>query len=95
VLESELRLDPRIFRLVCIPPDVHLRLGEAESWGRQPLWTHFDGYFVMADGRLRALAGGDVRYGGLYHLLGISRDYDSDRVMARFAVVRRERMVAW
>jgi len=95
VLESELRLDPRIFRLVCIPPDVHLRLGEAESWARQPLWTHFDGYFVMADGRLRALAGGDVRYGGLYHLLGISRDYDSDRVMARFAVVRRERMVAW
>ena len=49
----------------------------------------------MADGRLRALAGGDVRYGGLYHLLGISRDYDSDRVMARFAVVRRARMVAW
>ena len=46
-------------------------------------------------GRLRALAGGDVRYGGLYDLLGISRDYDSDRVMARFAVVRRERMVAW
>jgi glucose-6-phosphate isomerase len=48
-----------------------------------------------ADGRLRALAGGDVRFGGLYDLLGIGRDYDSDRVMARFAVVRRERMVAW
>jgi hypothetical protein len=78
-----------------VPPDVHLRLGEAERWGCQPVWTHFDGYMVMADGRLRALAGGDVRYGGLYHLLGISRDYDSDRVMARFAVVRRERMVAW
>jgi hypothetical protein len=95
VLDKELRLDSRVFRLVCIPPDVHLRLGEAENWGRQPFWTHFDGYLVMADGRLRALAGGDVRYGGLYDLLGISRDYDSDRVMARFAVVRRERMVAW
>jgi hypothetical protein len=95
VLENQLGLDPRGFRLVCIPPDVHLRLGERESWGRQPFWTHFDGYLVMADGRLRALAGGDVRYGGLYDLLGISRDYDSDRVMARFAVVRRERMVAW
>jgi hypothetical protein len=88
-------LDPRAFRVVCIPPDVHLRLGEAEGWGRQPLWTHFDGYLVMADGRLRALAGGDVRFGGLYDLLGLSRDYDSDRVIARFAVVRRERMVAW
>jgi len=33
--------------------------------------------------------------GGLYDLLGISRDYDSEQVMARFAVVRRERMVAW
>ena len=95
VLEKELRLDPRAFRLVCIPPDVHLRLGEAEGWGRQAYWTHFDGYIVMADGRLRALAGGEARFGGLFNLLGISRDYDSDRVMTRFAVVRRERMVAW
>jgi hypothetical protein len=95
VLDKELRLDPRVFRLVCIPPDVHLRLGEAEGWGRQAFWTHFDGYIVMADGRLRALAGGEARFGGLFNLLGISRDYDSDRVMARFAVVRRERMVAW
>ena len=95
VLDRQLGLDPRIFRLVCIPPDVHLRLGEDERWGRQPFWTHFDGYIVMADGRLRALAGGDVRYGGLYNLLGVGRDYGSDRLIARFAVVRRERMVAW
>jgi hypothetical protein len=95
VVERELKLDPRGYRLVCIPPDVHLRLGEAEGWGRQAYWTHFDGYLVMADGRLRALAGGEARYGGLFNLLGIGRDYDSDRVMARFAVVRRERMVAW
>jgi hypothetical protein len=95
VVDGELGLDARAFRLVCIPPDVHLRLGEEEGWGRQPMWTHFDGYLVMADGRLRALAGGDVRFGGLYDLLGLGRDYDSDRVMARFAVVRRERMVAW
>jgi hypothetical protein len=95
VLDRELKLDPRAYRLVCIPPDVHLRLGEAEGWGRQSFWTHFDGYLVMADSRLRALAGGEARFGGLFNLLGISRDYDSDRVMARFAVVRRERMVAW
>jgi hypothetical protein len=95
ILEKDLGLDPRVFRLVCVPPDVHLLLGEAEGWGRQPYWTHFDGYLVMADGRLRALAGGDARYGGLYDLLGISRDYDSDQLLARFAVVRRDRMVAW
>jgi hypothetical protein len=95
VLEQELRLDPRVFRLVCIPPDVHLRLGEAEGWGRQRSWTHFDGYLVMADGRLRALAGGEAQYGGLFNLLGLSRDYDSDRLLARFAVVRRERMQVW
>jgi hypothetical protein len=95
VLDKQLRLDPRVFRLVCIPPDVHLRLGEAEGWGRQPGWTHFDGYLVMADARLRALAGGEARFGGLFNLVGISRDYDSDRVMARFAVVPRERMSAW
>jgi hypothetical protein len=28
-------------------------------------------------------------------LLAIGRDYDTDRVMARFAVVRRARMIAW
>jgi hypothetical protein len=95
VLDQQLGLDPQVFRLVCIPPDVHIRLGEAEKWGQQPLWTHFDGYLIMTNGRLRALAGGDVRYGGLNHLLGIGRDYDSDLVMARFAVVRRERMIAW
>jgi hypothetical protein len=98
VLEKELGLDPRVFRLVCIPSDVHLRLGEAKGWGRQPCWTHFDGYLVrMVDGRprLQALVGGDVRYGGLNDLLGVGRDYELDRLIARFAVVQRERMVAW
>jgi hypothetical protein len=98
ILEKELGLDPRVFRLVCIPPDVYVRVGEAEGWGRQPFWTHFDGYLirtVMGQVRLQALAGGDVRYGGLYELLGVGRDYDSDRLLARFAVVQRARMVAW
>ena len=91
---EELGLDPRAFRLVCIPSDVYLRLGEAQGWGRQPFWTHFDGYLVMADGRLQALVGGDVRFGGLYDLLGVGRDYPN-RLLTRFAVVHRQRMVAW
>jgi hypothetical protein len=95
ILEHELGLDPRVFRLVCIPPDVYLRVGETGGWGRQPFWTHLDGYLVQPNGRLRALAGGDVRYGGLYELLAVGRDYDSDRLLVRFAVVRRERMAAW
>ena len=73
------------------------KLLKADTFGEWGI-SHQRGFRVadvMADGRLRALAGGDVRYGGLYDLLGISWDYDSDRVMARFAVVRRERMVAW
>ena len=98
ILEKELGLDPRVFRLVCIPPDVYVRLGEAEGWGRQPFWTHFDGYLirtVMGQVRFQALAGGDVRYGGLYDLLAVGREYDSDSLLARFAVVQRARMVAW
>jgi hypothetical protein len=98
ILESELGLDPHVFRLVCIPPDVYARLGEAEGWGRQPFWTHFDGYLirtVQGQLRLQALAGGDVRYGGLYDLLAVGRDYDSEHLLARFAVVQRARMVAW
>ena len=95
ILEKDLAVDPRAFRLVCIPPDVHVRIGEAEGWGRQPLWTHFDGYLVMRDGRLRALAGGDVRFGGPYHINAVGRSYDTDHLVARFAVVQRARMVAW
>jgi hypothetical protein len=98
IVENDLGLDPHVFRLVCIPPDVYVRLGEAEGWGRQPFWTHFDGYLIRTvEGqvRLQALAGGDVRYGGVYDLLAVGRDYDSDRLLARFAVVQRARMVAW
>jgi hypothetical protein len=98
ILEEDLGLDPRVFRLVCIPPDVYVRLGESEGWGRQPFWTHFDGYLirtVAGQARLQALAGGDVRYGGLCELLAVGREYDSDHLLARFAVVQRARMVAW
>ena len=98
IVEDDLGLDPRAFRLVCIPPDVYVRLGGAEGWGRQPFWTHFDGYLIRTVAgqlRLQALAGGDVRYGGLYEVLGVGRDYDSDRLLARFAVVQRARMLAW
>ena len=98
ILEHELGLDPRVFRLVCIPPDVYVRVGEAEGWGRQPCWTHFDGYLIRTRAgqvRLQALAGGDVRYGGLYEVMAVGRDYDSDRLLARFAVVQRARMAAW
>jgi hypothetical protein len=31
------------------------------------------------------LAGGDVRFGGLYDIVGVGGDYDSDRSLARFA----------
>lgn len=92
ILRDELGLDPLQFKLVCIPPDLHLRIGLECGWGQQEIWTHFDGYMVMADGKLWALAGGDIRYGGIYDLLGIARNYDSDRVIVRFAVVQRQRM---
>jgi hypothetical protein len=92
ILQQELDLDPFNFRLVCIPPDLHLRLGLERGWGQQQIWTHFDGYLVMMDGTLRPLAGGDVRYGGIYDLLGITRHYASERIIVRFAVVQRRRM---
>jgi hypothetical protein len=92
ILQNELGLDPLEFRLVCIPPDLHLRLGLERGWGQQQIWTHFDGYLVMMDGSLLPLAGGDVRYGGIYDLLGVSRNYDSERIIVRFAVVQRRRM---
>jgi hypothetical protein len=95
IVQDELGLDPKEFKLVCIPPDLHLRIGLERGWGQQQIWTHFDGYMIMADASHRALAGGDVRYGGIYDLLGLSCSYDSERIIARFAVVQRRRMAVW
>ena len=94
VLQDRLGLDPREFRLVCIPFDVYLRVGRDRGWGQRQQWTHFDGYQVMQGGRLRALVGGDVRHGGLLDLVSISSDDQRERVVTRFAVVRRERFMA-
>jgi hypothetical protein len=90
----DIGLDPRAFRLICIPPDVYGRVGSQRGWGQKPLWTHFDGYMVTKNGKLEALAGGDVRFGGLFDLVGIGREYDSDQTIARFAVVQRRRLEA-
>jgi hypothetical protein len=93
ILEERLGLDPLEFRLVCIPYDLYLRFGRDCGFGKWPHWTHFDGYQVMGGNRLRALVGGDGRFGGLNDLVSISPSDARDGVYARFAVVRRARMV--
>jgi len=91
VLEK-LGLDAREHLLTCVPADVYANVGTRRGWGQQEYWTHFDGYQVLRDGKLRALAGGDVRFGGLYDVCSIARDDEREGLVARFAVVRRERM---
>jgi hypothetical protein len=91
ILENTLGLDPVDFRLVCIPYDLYARFGRERAFGKWPHWTHFDGYQVMGGNRLRALAGGDGRFGGLYDLVSISPSDAREGVYARFAVVRRAR----
>jgi hypothetical protein len=94
VLAKKLSLDPIEFRLICIPYDLYMRFGRERGWGQWHHWTHFDGYQVMEGNRLRALVGGDGRFGGLADLVSISRTDARDGVYARFAVVRRARTVA-
>lgn len=94
LLQERLLLDPQEFRLVCIPQDLYMRFGRDRGWGQQQQWTHFDGYQVMKSGQLRALAGGDVRYGGLVDLVSLGITDQRDGVIARFAVIRRARQVA-
>lgn len=94
ILADQLNLDPIEFRLVCIPYDLYMRLGRERGWGQWRHWTHFDGYGVVQANRLRALVGGDGRFGGVTDLVSISRTDARDNVYARFAVVRRARMVA-
>jgi hypothetical protein len=94
VLQERLHLDPLEFRLVCIPHDLYMRFGRDHGWGQHQQWTHFDGYQVLRGGQLRALIGGDVRYGGLSDLLSIGLADQRQSVIARFAVIRRARHVA-
>ena len=87
-------LDPEEYRLVCVPFDVYLRAAPERGWGQRELWTHFDGYQVTRELQLHALVGGDVRFGGPGDLCGVARHYDSERILSRFAVVRRARFQA-
>jgi hypothetical protein len=59
------------------------------------LWTHFDGYRVLEGGKLQALAGGDKRFGGTHDVVSFAPAYNNDKVLARFAVVQRKRMMTW
>ncbi len=92
VLTDHLGLDPHAFRLVCVPPDLYMRLGRERGWGQREEWTHFDGYQLIAGGRLRALVGGNARYAGLFDLCSISRDDARDNTVVRLAVIHRERL---
>lgn len=91
---ADLGLDPTAHAVVPIPFDVYLRLAPHLAWGREPLWTHFDGYQVTNELHLRALVGGDVNYGGPEDLCSVATDYETERLVARFAVVRRDRFTA-
>lgn len=93
LLKEGIGVDPTKFRLVCIPYDVYARAGQERGWGRQPRWTHVDGYQLLKGGRMRALVAGDVRFGGLYDLCSISQFDERENVLARFAVVHRERLM--
>jgi hypothetical protein len=92
ILAQQLGLNPLEFRLVCVPFDVYARFGRARGFGQWPHRTHFDGYRVMGGNQLRALVGGDRRFGGLFDLVSISPSDAREGVYARFAVVRRARM---
>ncbi len=92
VLVDHLGLDALAFRLVCIPADLYARIGRERGWGMREEWTHFDGYQVLTGGRLRALVGGNARFGGLFDVCSISRDDARENTLVRFAVVRRDRL---
>jgi hypothetical protein len=95
VVVKDLGLDPRTHRLACIPVDVYTRLGRKLGWGRTETWTHLDGYMASRERKLMALAGGDVRFGGLNDLVAVGSDYDSERLLLRLALVQRRRFATW
>lgn len=88
---TELGLDPMEFVAACIPFDAYVRLAPKYGWGQQESWTHFDGYQITRELKLWALVGGHARFGGGDNLSALVRDYDSDVLTARFAILRRQR----
>ena len=92
---DELQLDPEAFRLGLIPPDIFTHLAAGCGWGQNEIWTHFDGYRVLEGGNLQALAGGDKRFGGAHDVVSFGQRYSNPRILARFAVVQRRRMMDW
>lgn len=90
---AELGLDPQEFTVTCIPFDVYLRLAPAHGWGQREMWTHFDGYEVTRNLHLWGLVGGHASYGGPEDLSIVARNYVSERVTLRLAIVRRERFL--
>ena len=92
---EELHLDPEAFRLGLIPPDIFTHLACNFGWGQKENWTHFDGYRVLDGDSLQALAGGDARFGGTHDVISVGLNYANPRILARFAVMQRRRMMDW
>ncbi len=88
---TALGLEPVEFVVACIPFDAYVRLAPKYGWGQQECWTHFDGYQITRELQLWAVVGGHARFGGGDNLSALVRDYDSDRLTARFAILRRQR----
>ena len=95
IVEEELALDPEAFRLVAIPPDLYTHLAAEHGWGQKQMWTHFDGYRVREAGKLQAVAGGDQRFGGTHDVMSFNPTYTNEKILTRFAVVQRRRMMTW
>jgi hypothetical protein len=95
IVAEELKLDTELFRLIVIPADIYTHLGADFGWGQKEMWTHFDGYRVLEGGKLQALGGGDTRFGGTFDVVSFAPAYSSDKILARFAVVQRKRMMSW
>jgi hypothetical protein len=95
IVREALALDPEVFRLVAIPADIYTHIGPGLGWGEKEMWTHFDGYRLRDDGNLHALAGGDKRFGGSHDVVTFNPAYTNAKILARFAVVQRRRMLTW
>ena len=92
---QKLSLDPEVFRLIAIPPDLYSQLGRELGWGGKEMWTHFDGYRLLESGKVQALVGGDKRFGGTSDVVSLNMSYSKDSMIARFAVVQRKRLASW
>jgi hypothetical protein len=89
-LLKKLEIDDKRYKIVTIPFDIYLRIADSNNFGMHNINTFFDGFRLRTDGEIRALFGGDARFGGASFIDSIWPDFINHSIVPRLVIVRKD-----